>query len=709
MRANDRSAQPVARHRAVLAFTLWASAAPFTSAQDTEAEDEFTLDEPGELTLDDAGDIQLEGDLSEDMDDLMLRTVVVTGTRREQPLEDLPVAVEVITQEEIDRSGAETLAELLEERAGLQTFNAFRGQGVQLRGLEPEHTLILVDGERTIGRIDGTLDLTRWQLEDVERVEIARGSASALWGSDALAGVINIIPRRGQEGWTASARATYGYQDRRRSNRRSNFEGGPRIDDGEDLPDDSYGGTYDLVGRLGYGTQRAGGTVFLGYHRLDGFDLDPRDGATNAPDTETITAGLSGWAKFGPTTLRLRSEILHRDDVIFEARGPRLIRERLNRTDTANVSLTPVIDFDRGQLTMRVAYSRFRDQFLRRIVGEEQIDPTTITTEQLGQLQGRYVHSFNDAHVFTIGYDTSLETLRTPRLQRTGTRARLAPYVQHEWTVSEEPYVAVVPGIRLDADSWFGTAVSPKVAVRVDPHEKLVLRASGGRGFRAPDFRELLLQFTDNESLGYIVFGNPDLEPETSWSVDGGAELRLGRAWLGVTGYATYVDDLITVDLFEVDGAVSRFGYVNVGSARTRGLEAQARFAPLRGGDHRFRIDASYTFLDADDRTNNRPLPGRARHAGTLHLRYQHQPSGISALWRSRLSGERIFFDGDERIEAEPFLSLDLRLEKNFAGDRFRIFVGVDNVLNNGGTFLTTRPRTFWFGVAARRRAEEQE
>ncbi|MBX3246969.1 MAG: TonB-dependent receptor [Myxococcales bacterium] len=642
---------------------------------------------------------------SVDAADLTLREVVVTGTRREGLLADTPVATEVISRDEIERSGAETLAELLEEQPGIDIFASVRGQGLRLRGLEPEHTLFLVDGERTIGRMNGVLDLTRWQLDDVERVEIVRGAASALWGSDALGGVINVIPREARRGWMAEGRATYGYQDRRRSNPRARFQGGPRVDDdGTTLPRDAYGGTYDLTSRLGWSNERGGVTAFLGYHRLDGFDLDPRDAATTGPATETWNTGGGAWLRIRRAKVRLGGEYLIRNDDAQESRG-RVVLDRLNRTEQARISLAPEIPTRKGILSLRGSLTMFRDQFLRQVRGGEQLAPPTDTRERLLQLQARYVHVASDRNITTLGYDTSLEMLQTPRLERDGARARVAPYLQHEWTPSETPYLSIVPGVRFDADSWFGTALSPKLAVRFDPHEKLVLRTSGGRGFRAPDFRELLLNFNENASIGYVVVGNADLRPESSWSADLGVEVRAhATTWVSVTAYWNRVADLITTDLVGEEGGVQTFTYVNVGDARTAGVEAMLRLRPLatRRGPHRLHVDLGYTYLHARDLVNQRDLPGRARHWGTLHARYRHVKAGFEVLWRSSLTGPRSFTGGDGPVRTESTLALDLRVEKSFADDRYRVFVGADNVLNNGGIYLPLRPRTFWGGVAAR-------
>ena len=614
--------------------------------------------------------------------------------------------VEAIDSEALEASGAETVAELLEERGNMQVFSAVRGEGLRLRGLEPEHVLFLIDGERVIGRMDGTLDLSRFQLEDYQSVEILRGASSALYGSDAIGGVVDLIPRQPPEGWMASLRATYGYRSRMRDNFRSRFEGGPRVDA---VPPDGYGGTYDLVARTGWGGSRGGFEVHGGFHRLDAFDLDPRDAATTAPASTTGSLGGSGVAKVGRRLrLRFHGTYLRREDLALELRG-RASVERLNRTEQGRVGFSSRLTMPNGSMRIWGSYGVFRDQFLRRVRGGDPIGEVTDTREQIGQLRFRYQHAFASAHITTVGYDTAIERMASPRLKGRGTRAQLAPYLQHEWLPSER--VAVVPGLRFDADSAFGNALSPKLQLRFDPHARLRLFASGGRGFRAPGFRELLLQFSQNASLGYVVHGNPDLRAEHSWSVDGGARLDLvevgdTRLVLSATGHWTRVRDLITTDLISVEDGVSRYGYVNIGDARTAGVETGLRFA-TRGSGGRLDLDVSYTWLHTRDLRSGSPLPGRAAHQASLRARYGHLASGWSALVRSQLMGPRVFGGEEGPVAAEPYLALDLRVAKALAGERLELFAGVDNLLNNGGTHLTTPPRTFWFGVSARRAPAE--
>ena len=130
-------------------------------------------------------------------DGLEVGDVVVTGTRTETPLADSPARLDVITRADIDRSGARDVGELLEEQIGVVVTRSFRGDSIQLGGLDPEYTLILVDGDRAPGRIGGGIDLGRFTIENVERIEILRGPGSALYGSDAIGGVVNSLTRRG--------------------------------------------------------------------------------------------------------------------------------------------------------------------------------------------------------------------------------------------------------------------------------------------------------------------------------------------------------------------------------------------------------------------------------------------------------------------------------------------------------------------------------
>ena len=125
--------------------------------------------------------------------------LVVTATRTATPRGDAPVAVELITREDIAASGAENLADLLEGQPGLDVERSYLGAALRMQGMNPDQVLILVDGERVLGAKDGVIDLGRFPVENIQQVEIVKGPGSALYGADAMGGVVNLITRTPDE------------------------------------------------------------------------------------------------------------------------------------------------------------------------------------------------------------------------------------------------------------------------------------------------------------------------------------------------------------------------------------------------------------------------------------------------------------------------------------------------------------------------------
>jgi len=128
--------------------------------------------------------------------------VVVTGTRNDVRLKDSPVRVELIGNERIRTTAMVNLGDLLKEQTGLLMTGAIRN-GVQMNGLGADYTMILIDGQPAVGRVAGVLDLSRVSVGNIDRVEVVKGPMSSMYGSEALAGVINIITKRPQNGWNA--------------------------------------------------------------------------------------------------------------------------------------------------------------------------------------------------------------------------------------------------------------------------------------------------------------------------------------------------------------------------------------------------------------------------------------------------------------------------------------------------------------------------
>jgi outer membrane receptor for ferrienterochelin and colicins len=602
---------------------------------------------------------------------------VTTAGRREERRSDAVVGTEVIERAQLVESGAENVAEALEDLPGIEIVPALQGTTVRMQGLDPQHTLILIDGEPVIGRSDGALDLTRLSLQDVERIEIVRGASSALYGSAAHGGVINIITRRASQPLALDGRLSLGTYE----------------------PYALAGSTLD--GGLGVGVRRGGfrARMDVSVHRVGAYDLDRSDAATTGSEITQYDGSLRLSQQVRQSELGLRLRVSRRDMLGIDASATGAVYDRHNRIDELGVAGTLSTEFTRGTLATQVYFTQFFDQFVLDQRGSAQEDLDQDTRQRLGEVSSQYTFVSEDArHTLTLGADVQQESLVADRLSGVGRRTRTSPFAQHQWLVHRGLNLTLAPGFRVDVDSQFGTVPSPKLAVRMDPHERLVLRASVGRGFRAPNFKELYLTF-ENPSVGYRVVGNPDVRPETSWSMQlEGEWTPSAKVTVRASLYRNQIDDLIDTALDETQANVV-YTYVNTTSAITQGTELSLRVRPVPGLD----LQVAYVFLDARDLQRDRWLTGRSRHRGTFRARYSHADAGFSATVRGSLVGQRPFYEtdtngDDQEVMDDLYLSLDVRLEQR-VGDLVGLFAGADNLAGAGGRYLSIRPRGFYAGL----------
>jgi outer membrane receptor for ferrienterochelin and colicins len=648
----------------------------------------------------------------DDIEDFTLSPVVITGSRAPRAKRDEAAAVEVISAEDIQRAGARNAAEALEEHPGLDVSRSFRGASVRIQGMEPEHVLILIDGERAIGRVDGVIDLSRFAVEGIDQVEVVKGAGSALYGSDALGGVVNIITRDPAPGTEAQAQARYG----------------------------SFN-TVDLSGRAAGAGARWSAQLAGGFHSGDGWDLSPEDAATTASGFRAVNATSRAHIDLTPdTSLRASAEYTQRrqDGVDLGAAGAVLDRRSFLRT--ARGSLTSVTRWraltahtraDVGEaggaaspttLRVRASYSHLNDQFELDQRGGRALDQSQDTTERLTEVSAQLDATPHPQHTLSAGLDTFYQGLRSPRLDPSGegdrawaalfTQYTYAPFAPQAGGVAggvagaAGPRLLLNAGARLDLDSQFGAQPSPRVALRYDPIPALALRASYGWGFRAPTFRELLLRF-ENAGVGYVVSGNPDLRPETSQSAQVAAELQpLSWLWVSCGGFLNHLSDLIqigTLSASTADDPLTRFGYVNIGRAQTLGLEAVIRVEPRAG----LLFEVSYTLTRARDLDADAPLEGRATHRGTARVAYAIPTWGLDLSARAAFVGPRLFAqdplpDGTPSFQqTAPYASLDLRAAQTL-GPYLQLSITAENLLNAGDpTYLPLRPLTLSGGLTA--------
>ena len=652
-----------------------------------------------------------------------LGRVVVTATRTAEAVENVPVPTTVVTGDEIRADGALRLDDVLEAVPGVQLTEGF-GTGVQIQGLDPAYTLVLIDGQPVVGRSAGVLDLARLSARGVERVEVVRGPSSSLYGSEALAGVVNLVTA------VPSARAA-------RLHARVGSFGTTA------LAAEAEGGTT-LFGRAW------GGRLVLDRTGTDGYDLDPALFGNTGPARTETTADVRLAGRLGDgTRVRLGARATAGDDRLSYAftdvgGGTSPIDERGQRRDW---SLHPEVTHAwGGRYALRVTgyASGFRldtQVYEPDAAGADSLTYDDRFDQRLVKAEGQLDVLWTARHRTVVGAGAWQDALDGPRYGGDAPRAGSAfAFAQHDWEPSGR--VAINASARFDAHDDVGARLSPKLAALVRPRDDLRVRLSVGSGFKAPDFRQLYLQFSNGVG-GYTVFGAARLDdglarleaqgryvpagtggglaglrPETSVAVNAEVEARVAGLDLTVGAFRNAVRDLIDVQPVAVlaDGEPV-YSYLNLARIRTEGLTAEVAATPRPG----LRLDAGYQWLRSRDLdlldalaggtvfgrdAANRDvrlgpgdygnLFGRSSHAVSARAALRTGPwtASLRARWRSRyglrdLDGNGFANRDDEFVPAtaiaDATLARDVAL-RGLPGRSLRLQLGVDNLLG------TTRP-----------------
>ncbi|MFO7259811.1 MAG: TonB-dependent receptor [bacterium] len=584
---------------------------------------------------------------------LPLDALVVTAGRRLQALKDVPVPTEVVSAEEIRRSGASDVAAVLVERTGIQPQGGHpSGSGLMLQGLGSERVLVLIDGQPFIGRLSGQIDLSRIPAAAVERIEVVKGPQSTLYGSEAMGGVVNVITRpageRGERAWRGEV--VMGSAD--------------RLDFGL--------GARGALGRLGYVAE-----------------FGRREIAVTPGMADTSGARADRWD--GLVTLRWSGERSH-----VEASA--LVLDERQRWRTGQL-----YDFaDNRQWSLRLGGSHragghrfvpvlyvteFRNLARRSTMPE----PVAGTGEEEVQreIEAELAYTLHAGqHVLDAGVEAKRRSIRSVRVVGESRALHtVEPFIQA--TLAAGPF-SVVPGARFSWSEEWGTHWTPRLAALWRATPSLAVRASLGTGYRAPDFKELYMQFLNiSPGIAYAVRGNPALRPETSTNVTGSVEWTGAQVYLRAHAFHNRFEDFIETRAVGDSAGVTLFTYGNVDNGRTRGieLEAGATWHGLRG-------EAGYAWLDAERTTTGEQLLGRPAHSARVSLTYP-LPFGLrasaSGVYTGRTPIQRT--ESGEVLHRDGFLRIDLRVAQALPRG-FEIAAGVDNVLDE-------RPE-HWPGFAER-------
>ena len=541
-------------------------------------------------------------------------TVVVTAERREQPVSESIATTTVITAKEIKAAGAQTVADVLRLGPGA-TIRQSGTPGAlvttSVRGSNSNQVLVLIDGQRVSSpAFFGGTDLSKFPVGNVARIEIIRGPASSLYGSEAFGGVINIITRELGAGF----RADIGQGNHGRTERSLTAEG--------------------PLGQANWQISAAVPT-YDGVRPNSKYDATTLTGRVTVPDLAGWSLSVTGEDYHDQLGLPGPSYAPDPDDVQWWK------RERLNLTLKRVVGFGDMeIHASRNKQVLNNAWSVDDPYFPSE--GNSLITGKTDAVELLfrGNLGEKHAWAAGAEYRNDIYDDMETGTYADPSLypQRESVRNR-ALFVQDRWSILKA--TDLVFGARLDDHSTAGAKTTPRIGLLQRLSDSLRFRASYAEGFRAPNFVEL---YYPEGPYGPGYAGNPNLRPETSKQYEIGFNRHLKNDDLDLAFFTTDVENLIL--------ASSTTPYQNVGKARQRGVELnwQHRFTPKTS------LEFAYTYTDAINRTTGARLLAQPFNKASL--------TAVTALntWEIALTGRWVDDRLDRYFNPATYASTDVTL-----------------------------------------------
>lgn len=598
-----------------------------------------------------------------------LNEVVVTGQYNINTTDQSVYSVKVIDEKEMAAKAATSLNELLQSELNIRlSEDNILGSSISMNGLSGQNVKIMVDGVPVIGRENGNIDISQLNLNDIERVEIIQGPMSVMYGTDAIGGLINLITKQ---------------------TTRHGFEGNVNLN-------------YETIG-----TYNADGNIYC-KNKHQHFSLSGGRyffGGFPSPDTSRFQQ-WKPWEKYFSSVEygfkskwidgQFRADYYHQ---LTQNKGIPIITpyeayafDDYYTTDRFSVTALNSINLKSpGTLQFTNSYSSYKriaNTYNKNLVDLTQFQTNASESQDTSDfdlilLRGTYSNT-NPAKDFSFqtGYDINLENGRGKKLQQNSQYIYdYALFGSIEFRMNNFLFR---PGIRVAYNSRYGEPLIPSLNVKYKANDKVQLRASYSRGFRAPSLKELDLYFVD---VNHNILGNANLTAEHSDHYDFSANYQnvFNNQVLKLEYILFYnnISDIITLAM--VDSAVQQYSYINVDKYQTAGTKIEVQWKTgklnLQSG---FSLTGLYNALS--EQYNS---VGRFSFTPefVLGASYQFDKIKSTASLFLKHTGETPGFavNNDKEVYAtmvSPYTTLDIVLQKSFWAGRINFSTGVKNLLN---------------------------
>lgn len=618
-----------------------------------------------------------------------LNELVVTGSRYERQLKDVPVITRVISREEIETVNPVDFTTLLEYTLpGIQFYYNTMSQVPEItyQGMDAKAVLFLLDGERISGESgDSNIDYSRFNINDIERIEVVRGAASTLYDSRAIGGVINIITKKSVRPFTASMHTRYAGKK---------------------------GQSYSAS--AGVNLHRFSSLTSFGWRKRDSYlvkdeqgkqkEIINPDGSVTKSKTDPVAFNIYGYSIMD---ISQKLSYNFSDRFTGSARISYYTNKR-DKYDNARYYQRYRDLILSGKLKWQFAdnqnldLSYIRDNYIKDNVyvdDDERVYGNVNSTIRL------YYTGMFGKHTLSGGVDLLREDMKHHFMKDTAT-VHMNQYsfcLQDDWQLTNK--MNVVVGVRGDKGGSYRLHFTPKVSVLYRPLKTITLRAGYSQGYRIPNLKELYQEFNMG-GMGIMMYGNKDLKPEEGTQISASVEYDYKGLNLSVSTYHNRYKNKISYEYIS-PGKSWNMKYVNALNVKTTGVEVTANYKLPFG----LRFSGGYSYVYDYDERDGYNMSWVRPHSARLSSVYKHRfgkttesvafnTSWVSSITRYAYSSSDKTYT-KTKYDPRTLCSLNLRSELPRG---IAIGLMVDNIFNyrdkavdsavqlpeNGRTFVAT-------------------
>lgn len=606
----------------------------------------------------------------------LLEEVVVTGTRTEKLLSKSPVTIDVISGADIETISMGTLEQTLDFIPGVYLSRSQKqGYNILMRGFDGDRVLVLVDGQRLLSPTGSSVDFAQISALNIERIEVVRGAASALYGSAAMGGVINIITSN------------------RPGNRfKASYKTGANADnENEELTaQTSVTASVDI--------QNWGFEI---YHQVlddPSFDPDRNDARELSADNEKSISQIKVNYRADEFDLRYKFQSFNENKNHVFGRFPGG-GDNYYISDVKKDSHGFIVEF--GVVEIKAQNIKHYETS-----GNRQCQRTADI--EMSELDSQYTWGVDEdewvagIHYYADGLDQRNLCSGANEVDNKSVDG-VEGFVQRDWIYKDD--FEFVVGFRVQNDSGYGSHSAFRTNMKVDfdigKVDTLTWRVSFGEGYRVPNIKERYFKF-DHRNLGYEIQGDESLLPEESlslssdleWAVEASSDVKITTGLgLHFTKGKNFLDAVFNpTKSANDDGDVDIYEYQNFKKTRIQGVDLDVSFKWKRQT-----LKVSYNYLDARDLASDQRLKNRPYHQIKTNLNYEISNADVNLLFYSVYQKGQAFDEGLIASNNE-FTTINFTLAHTWSKN-LSWKIGVENMLNvhreydfNNGTEFDPRP-----------------